>query len=122
MANESRTARPIMSFCIAINLRPPLRNHLEELGNGAKRQGREEAQGTDQQNDEHEQEYEHAVGGRQGTGALGDLTLLGQRAGDSQRTDDGHEACEQHLEAEHDVDPGNVAVHACKRRAVVAAA
>jgi len=55
-----------MSFFIAINLRPPLRNHLEELGNGAKRQGREEAQGTDQQNDEHEQEYEHAVGGRQG--------------------------------------------------------
>ena len=29
-----------MSFCIAINLRPPLRNHLEELGNGAKRTGR----------------------------------------------------------------------------------
>ena len=61
MANESRTARPIMSFCIVINLRPPLRNHLEELGNGAKRQGREEAQGTDQQNDEHEQEYEHIM-------------------------------------------------------------
>ena len=49
-----------MSFCIAINLRPPLRNHLEELGNGAKRQ-KWETYGSHAEAKKRKAEIEHQI-------------------------------------------------------------
>src|SRR4051812_8785132 len=69
-------------------------DHRKMIGDGAKRQARQESEAAEDQDDPHEQAHPQSTRGRERARAFGRVLLRGEAAGDRQHRHDDEEAAE----------------------------